>query len=1323
MKKQGKSKFYLKYMIVTVIILTVGICTYFGYKTYAADDIYLEISGANVSNTTVEMRNKILQLNMKTEGTAYDDTSLYEVVWTIENDPSAQPGGTPADQIASVTQGSSQTIGLVTALSPGTVTVTVTVKDKLNGYAELASTTCNVRVTFSIDTTKDDSIFRYIYEDSTERSLVVYADHDPIQLDLNFGDATNTQWMSGNTEICTVGRTSGEVKLVGSGKTTITATYTPEGSTDTDTAILNVYVIPRVTVDRTEYDSNTFHKSLTKSLERGSYFYLDTYFGENNTEPIGDKITWVIKQDDGINRKVIANSLPENQGGVRSDLITLEPISSQSSVFDIQGKAGVYYIEFYAAGTYESESRKTEAYQPTTVKLTVYADFDDYNETMLVGDSYDLANAFNLTVDDFNKYFITPVLSYGGGSAANYATYQSKEAIINTSAAGVVDVKVAANPIYNSTIQDLTNPASPVAGKTTFNLVLNIMDSFYLDRQSCIVSVGQSLQLNTVMSGSFEGTVEWSSSDTKYVTVNSQGLITGVRATTNVSDIIITASLKSETGAIIKNATCYVKVEPTVSGFSLTPDKISLKVGDNATIKAEIKQSVSVAPLLWNSKDESILKVEPSADNKSAVITALKGGETVVTVTNTLNGEQHYVDVTVLIAIEDLSFDEPIVEAKTYTKVRMLSVSYSPKNANSTDIIWNSSDESIAKIEDSGGENGSRKALVTLGKPGTVILTASPSYNPYTVVATCNFTVVASADSMEITPEEVTLNAAYGDHDAETKQIEYTLTPQGCTTTLTFTSADTKIAKVSDTGLITAVGPGSTIITVQSEENLLKQCKVTVLQPCESLAFSPVSYTMVTGERYTPSLTKKPVNTTDTFTWKSYNTSVATVNSYGEIEAKKVGQTFIQVSSPSGAVAIMELIVRDNVKGLELNYSSYTIEKGQYFDLWPVFTPATAFNKGIEFANSEPSVASIQQKAEDGAPYLRVTGLKGGVTMITVTSSDGGYKASCLVTVTEKSTSVTVNPTSKYLKLGSSFTISATVRTKTATNKNVKWSSSNSKIASVSKGGKVKGKKIGTVNIRATAKDGSGASAVCRVMVVRKVTSLRLNKYSAKLLVGKTLKLKKYIRPKNATIKSVTWSSSDNTIATVGANGRVLGLSPGLVRIRAKANDGSGKSATCLIEVVEPVAATGVTVGQSELIVARGRSIQSGIVVSPANSTDSISYFSDNKKVATVDKRGKIRTKKTGEVTVYGRTSNGKLGYVDVLVVAMNRAKLKMRVYDTEVLRVNEISQGVTWHSSNPLVASVANGKVVGRRPGKTTIYATVRGLRLPCRVTITELD
>lgn len=1303
-------------MIFTVLFLTIGICTWFGYKGYAAGEIYLVNSaGEVISNTTVEMRNKVLQLNMKTTGTAYDDTSLYEVSWTIENDPSGQ--------IATVAQGSSQTIGLVTALSPGTITVTVTVKDKLNGYAELDSTTCDIKVIFSVDTTGDDSIYKYIDEDATERSLVVYADNGAIPLELNFGDASNTQWMSANTEICTVGQRDGIVNPVGSGKTTITATYTPEGSTSSETAVLNVYVIPRVADTEVDYGNDNFSKSLNSKKDRGEYLYLDTFFGENNTEPVGDKVVWVIKQDEGSNRKVIANSLPEDDGGVRSDLISLNPINSQSSVLDIQAKAGIYYVEFYTTGTYRSETDKTAAYSPTVVRLTVYANFDDYNETLLVGDAYDLANAFNLTVTDFNQFFATPVMTYGGGGASNYVTYDSKNAIIETKNAAEIDVKVAANNSYATTVKELTNPTSAVFGNTTFNITLNIMDSFYLDRQSCIISVGQSLQLNTVMSGSIEGTIEWSTSNNKYVTVNQQGLLYGVRATTDVSDIIITASLKRETGAVIKNATCYVKVEPTVSGFSLSPESVSMKVGDNATIKATIKQTVSVAPFTWKSKDESICTVEPAADMKSAIITAKKGGTTTVVVTNSVNGEQHYVDVTVLIPIDSLAFDEPIVTAKTYTKVKLLSVKYTPTNANATDLIWNTSDASVASVEDSGGGKGYRNVLVTLNKPGIVVLTASPVYNPYTVVATCTMTVEASATSLTIDPTSVTLNAAYGTHAAETKQIEYTLLPEGCTTTLSYLSSDTSVADVSDSGLIEAKKAGETIITVQSEENLLQQCKVKVLQPCESFTFSPNSYTMASGDTYTPKLNLKPADTTDTFTWNSFNTGVATIDRDGVISAKKAGVSYIVGTAQSGATAIMQLTVQDRLKGLELNHNSYTMEKGQTFELWPIFSPESAFDKTIKWTSSEPSVASFEEKREDGTPYIRVTALKGGVTMITATSADGGYKASCIVVVTEKSTSVTVSPTSKYLKLGSSFTVSATVKTPTATNKNVKWSTSKKKVATVSSKGRVKGKKIGTAYIRATAKDGSGAYARCKVMVVRKVTSVRLNKYSAKLLVGKTLKLKKYIRPKNATIKSVTWSSSNNEIATVSASGRVLGLSPGLVKIRAKANDGSGKSATCLVNVIEPVEATGVSVGQAELIVARGRHIPSGIVVSPANSTDSIKYFSDNKGVATVDKRGKIYAKRTGQVTVYGRTSNGKLGYVDVLVVAMNRKKLTMRIYDTETLQVNEINEGVTWHSNNPLVASVTNGRVVGRRPGKTTIYATVRGLRLPCRVTIKDIN
>ena len=339
-------------------------------------------------------------------------------------------------------------------------------------------------------------------------------------------------------------------------------------------------------------------------------------------------------------------------------------------------------------------------------------------------------------------------------------------------------------------------------------------------------------------------------------------------------------------------------------------------------------------------------------------------------------------------------------------------------------------------------------------------------------------------------------------------------------------------------------------------------------------------------------------------------------------------------------------------------------------------------------------------------------------------AKDGGYVVSCLITVTEKATSVTVSPTSKFLQKGKSFTIKATVTSETATDKSVKWSTSKKKVATVNSKGQVKGKKFGTAYITAKAKDGSGASATCKVQVIRKVSKITLNKYTAKLLEGNTLKLKAKITPKNASIKGVAWSSSDNSVATVDSSGRIHGIAPGLVKIRAKAKDGSGKSAVCLVTVSEPIPATGVDVENNDIIVAKGRQIQSGIRKAPLNSTDKIKYYSDNRKVARINKRGKIYANRVGQATVYGETSNGQVGYADVLVVTMNRKKLAFRQYDTETLRVDEINKGVTWYSKNPLIASVDDsGKVTGRRRGVTRIYAKVRGLRLSCKVTVLGIN
>jgi uncharacterized protein YjdB len=153
------------------------------------------------------------------------------------------------------------------------------------------------------------------------------------------------------------------------------------------------------------------------------------------------------------------------------------------------------------------------------------------------------------------------------------------------------------------------------------------------------------------------------------------------------------------------------------------------------------------------------------------------------------------------------------------------------------------------------------------------------------------------------------------------------------------------------------------------------------------------------------------------------------------------------------------------------------------------------------------------------------------------------------------------------------------------------------------------------------------------------------------------------------------------------------------------------------------VEATGISVANSQITVAKGKTAQSGITLNPANSTTGITYHSDNKKVATVNQYGKITTHRAGEATIYGTTSTGLYGYCDVLVVDLNRKAMTLRPYDTEQLQVNEISSGVKWYSKNPTIATVSSsGLVTGRKKGTTTVYAVVNGVKLGCRVHVKKL-
>lgn len=540
-------------------------------------------------------------------------------------------------------------------------------------------------------------------------------------------------------------------------------------------------------------------------------------------------------------------------------------------------------------------------------------------------------------------------------------------------------------------------------------------------------------------------------------------------------------------------------------------------------------------------------------------------------------------------------------------------------------------------------------------------------------MASCLVTIIGTPDSMTISQMDVTMNVG------EAVPLLVDFNPKNTATGITWTPNDDGIVAVTydeerRIATLTGKAPGTTNINVVTTEGLISNVKVSVKQPSTALNLTPKDVTLKTGDSVNLKATFTPANSTDTIVWKSYNTGVATVDTNGRVTGVKAGSTFIQATAYNGKVAgpttVIMVTVQDGVKGVSLDSSEKTVRVGSSLTLIPIFNPVTAFNKAMTWKTSN---SNIKIEAA-GISNLKVTGVKAGTAMVTGTTTDGGFSVSCLITILpkqkENDTKVTVSPKTKYLAKGKSFYVTATVTG--SSNKKVKWTSSKKSVATVTSGGKVKAKKLGTTYIKATAKDGSGAYARCKVRVVRKVKKIKLNRYSGRLLVGSTLKLKATVLPKNATIKSVKWTTNKKSIATVSSTGRVLGTGEGIVKIKASAKDGSGKSATCILHVVEPIEATGITVANSQITVAKGKIAQSGITLNPVNSTTKIKYHSDNPRVATVNKYGKIKTKRAGEATIYGTTSTGLYGYCDVLVVDLNRKAVTLRPYDTEQLHVNE---------------------------------------------------
>lgn len=1313
----------LKYLLagVFVLCLTAGFMLELGDGTKAADnEPYIKIDVGVTKETNAEgaviytMNQKQVTAQLENIGEWITDTDV-TVDWFLDASLQANPTA-ENDYLKIETTGTSGLTTTVNVFAKNVGQSLLYAKIKKAG-AYVKEIKCVINVVFKIDNNtghfleynQKDCLFMTTYSAAGANGNAPYYE---ASLDLVFGDKNAATWTTSDKYVLEMldssdgGKTnkSGKVRATGAGRTELTVTYT-DNTDKKHTYIVTVYVIPSAVENGVTETDGSDHLVKNLAIHSGKEPIYTNANVDSNNASIKQKMSWAVYKDE----KIIADS-----EGLESDLIEVSSKGTYSSLLDVTGKAGDYVVRFYPVGMYTTGMSEADVAKlnqmfakDNQLNLKIYSECKDMDIILQIGDSFDVRKSFNLPETGFNIFL----------SSENEEKAGTNGDLILAKQLSTMPIKVEAA----ITGSDLAPYLDPTSSQTKFTIRVQIVNGFSLDRTSVSITKGSTLKLKMVNGDPSEvGKATWSSSNETFVKVDQNGVITGVKATEG-EPIRITLEwevLSGESKGTIRTASCLVVVTESVDKIELDPKEMIVEVDGTRVINAKYTPaniSSVQDKFVWNVMDPEILEITPSEDKKSAQVKGVKSGTTIVTLLNKDNSIMAYCEVTVRTPIKTLTLDKKELTIKTSRELFRLKPIYTPADATATDLIWtiykensdgtnNSGDTSVIRMD----END--PGLFYLEGPGTAKVLVQPAYNPNGVSAMCIVNVISSATDFALNKTSLTLE------QGQKEQLKAVLTPNGSSTTLTWQSMNTAVASVAADGTVTAVGPGQTYIVATSSEGKLKQCLVTVTKKASGIKLSTYNLLIGVGEKIKVTATPNPATSTEKkFTWTSKDASIASVNNEGEVTGVAAGSTIILVKTTGGSVEYLYVTVQDQVKGLKLNHTTRTVTKGKTATLKPVFTPANVSNKNVTWASSDESVATIDKNG-------KVKGIKGGATIITCISDDGGFIATCLVKVVEPITSLKLNKKSYTLGVGKTFRLKATLKTTSATNPKLKWTTTNKKVATVSSNGNVRGKKVGTCTIKVTTTDGSKKSASCKVKVIRPVTKISLNKHVVTVVKGKSATVKATVKPSNATSKSVSWSSSDKSVAVV-IGGKITGMNAGTATITAKAKDNSGKSAVCYVTVIDEIPVSSIVLSAQNITMVKGQKQKVNYSIVPSNTTDKVKFDSDNKSVATVSSSGTITAKRAGLAHITIVTTSGKQATVNVTVIGLNKTSMTMEQYDTETLYVDGASSGITWFSSAPSVATVVNGTVVARKPGTAYIYAKYNGISLSCRVVVTKIN
>lgn len=811
--------------------------------------------------------------------------------------------------------------------------------------------------------------------------------------------------------------------------------------------------------------------------------------------------------------------------------------------------------------------------------------------------------------------------------------------------------------------------------------------------------------------------VVWTSSDDRIAVVSSTGRVRALAP----GQVLITATVDGVSGS----SAVTTLFEPVLS-VVFDQQTLSVLPGGSATVVATARGRNGVVlpgrTITYQSLDPSIATV-----SNTGLVSGVRTGNVLITATS--EGKVGQLQVTVspaavaTVAVSLAATTRYVSQTSQATAdVRDATGGVLTGRA----IVWTSSNSNVATVSTTG--------LVTGVAPGTadIIATTGGKSGQATIkidLVPVSSVTVALAQNARFVGQSTTATAATLD------SIGGVLTGRP----VVWTSSNTSVATVSATGVVSAIAQGTTNISAASEGKTGQAQLTVTLVPVAKVNVVLGSPTQFSGQTTNATITLLDANnnvlTGRPVVITSSAPSVATVTGAGLVTPVSIGTTNITAVSEGITGTAVYTVVQPPVATVSITLQQPARYTGQTTQADVVLRdPLNRVITGrpITYTSSNQSVATVSATG-------LVTAIAVGSSTITATSEGISGTATVDVTLIPVST-VLVTVTQSALQIGQ--TSQATAVTKdvngvTLVGRTVTWASSDPNVVTVSNTGLISAIAAGNANVTATSEGVSTSVPIVVTLIPVASVSVAIDK--PLIYIGYTAQVTSTTRDAGNNVlagRLTTWTSSDQSVATVSPAGVVTGIAKGSATITGTSEGVTGTT-TVTVDLA-PVQFVTVSMNTTQLLV--GDVAQATVATADANNRPLtgrvITYSSSNTGVATVSSTGAVTAVGAGSANIIA-TSEGITGQITVVVNLQPVASITVSLGNASAIPVggtlqaqatlrdsrNNILTGrlVLWTAGDPNIISIDNnGLVTGLTAGTTTVQASSEGKSGQVSITVT---